>query len=119
MGGEEAPGPEGADTLIEDEADAVAIADGAGTARERGVGHVDTRGLASDRLHHQGEDPARPDTLDGLLEGGEALRRRLLGAAGPEGRGAGILSEQTVIEPQRAGTLRSPLRPRVWKVAPW
>ena len=86
VGGEEAPGPEGAHALVEDEPDAVAIADGAGPARERGVGHVDPRGLASDRLHDQGQHPPRPDPLDGLLQGGQALRRRLLGTGGPEGQ---------------------------------
>ena len=33
--------------------------------------------------------------------------------------GAGILSEYTVMEPHSAGVRTSPLRPSVWRVAPW
>ncbi len=119
VGREEVAGPQRADGLVEHEPNAVTVADRAGSACERWVRDVDAGGLATDRFHDKREHLLGTEPLDCLLERGEACSSRRLGLEARKVSGAGILSESTAIGPQSSGACRSPLRPRVWRVAPW
>ena len=87
MGCEEAACSEGADALVEHEPDAVAVADGARSARERRVRHVHARGLTANRFHDERQDLVGSDPVDRLLQRGKACRGCRLRAGSPEGQG--------------------------------